>query len=110
MFGKMKDMALSKGAKVAINKQIEAFGKVTALSLDTKNKSIELDVMLEGELATLHVSVGKYEITGEVGSKKLRVSKISTSRKWINTLVAKYLESKSFDLPDEYAKSIEALI
>ena len=106
----MKDMALSKGAKVAINKQIESFGEVTALSLDTKNKSVELDVMLEGELATLHVSVGKYEITGEVGRKKLRVSEISTSRKWINTLAAKYLEGKSFDLPDEYAKSIEALI
>ncbi len=110
MFGRMKDMALSKGAKIAINKQIEAFGEVRSLTLDTKNKSIELDVMLEGELETLHVNVGKYEITGEQGSKKLSVSQISTSRKWINTLAAKYLEGKSFDLPDEYAKTIEALI
>ena len=106
----MKDMALSKGAKIAINKQIEAFGEVRSLTLDTKNKSIELDVMLEGELEMLHVNVGKYEITGEQGSKKLSVSQISTSRKWINTLAAKYLEGKSFDLPDEYAKTIEALI
>ena len=106
----MKDMALSKGAKIAINKQIEAFGVVTALTLDTQNRSIELDVMLEGELETLHVSVGKYEITGEAGSKRLRVSEISTSRQWINTLATKYLEGKSFDLPDAYAKTIEALI
>ena len=110
MFGKMKDMALSKGAKISINKQIQAFGEVTVLTLDTQNKSIELDVMLEGELETLHVSIGRYEITGEVGSKKLSVSQISTSRKWINTLAATYLEGKSFDLPDEYAKTIEALI
>ena len=109
MFGKVKDMALSKGAQVALNKKIQKFGEVTALTIDTKNKSIELDVMLKDEIQNLHVSVGKYEITGEVGSKKLTISQISTSREWINTLATKYLEGKSFKIPD-YAKSIESLI
>ena len=106
----MKDMALSKGAQVALNKKIKKFGEVMALTLDTQNKSIELDVMLKDEVQTLHVSVGKYEIIGEVGSKKVSISQISTSREWINILVTKYLEGKSFKLPDEYAKSIESLI
>ena len=110
MLKKMKDVALSHGAKMAINTQIEAYGKVQKLNLDSKNKSINMEVMLEGEIEALSVHVDNYELIETDGLSQLKVRGVTTSRTWINTVASAHLEGKSFDIPDEYAKMLKAVI
>jgi len=94
----MKDTALSHGAKIAINTQMKDYGKVQKLDLNSKKKSIDLEVMLDGEVESLSVHIDNYELTEMDGIHQLKVSGITTSRAWINTLASSYLEGKAFDI------------
>ena len=105
-----KDVALSQGAKMAINNQIKEYGKMLKLNLDSNNKSIEMEVMLEGEKEPLTVNVQKYEITQEGEKHFLKIQGVKTSRAWINTVASSYLEGKTFEIPAEYAKMLKVVV
>ena len=110
MIRKMKDAALAKGAKAAINRQIKAYGEMLKLDLDSKNRSITLDVMLEGEKESLRIQVSRYELAEENGTYLLRVYGVETSRAWINTAAASYLEGRAFEIPAEYARLLKVVV
>ncbi|BAF71911.1 hypothetical protein [Sulfurovum sp. NBC37-1] len=110
MLKKVKDAALSKGAKVAINAYIKEYGKMLKLNLDSEKKSITMEVLLEGEKEPLAVHVERYELTKENGKHFLKIYGIHTSRAWINTVAASYLEGKSFEIPEEYAKMLKVIV
>jgi hypothetical protein len=110
MLKKMKDAALSKGIKIAVNTQIREYGKMLKFNLDSQNKQIDIEVMLEGEQEPLAVHVGKYELTEGGGIHFLRIYDVTTSRAWINTLASTYLEGKTFEIPEEYAKMLKIIV
>ena len=110
MMGKMKDAALSKAAQVALNVYIKEYGKMLKLNLDSQNKSIEMELLLDGEVEPLHVKIDRYELTEEDGVHFLKISGITTSRAWINTLAASHLEGKRFEIPAEYAKMLKVIV
>ena len=107
MLQAMKDKALSAGAKIAINQQINEYGEIVKLSLNSKFKSMDLEVKLDGESDNLTVQIENYEITED---NHLKVSGITTSRVWINKLASKYLENKEFTVPDEYTQMLRAIV
>lgn len=106
----MKDKALSQGAKITINKQIEAYGQVQRLNLDSKKKSIELDVLLHGEIEALKVYIYHYELAETDGHHQLKVNGVTTSRTWINRLASTHLEGKIFEIPSEYGKMLQGVL
>ena len=106
----MKDAALSKGAKAGINSYIKEYGKMLKLTLDSKNKSITMEVLLEGEKEPLSVNVQHYELTEENGKHLLKIYGIQTSRAWINTVAGSYLEGKALEVPAEYAKMLKVIV
>ena len=81
----MKDKALSKGAKIAINKQVHEYGELTKLNLNSKFKSIDLGILLHGESKNIKVQIEHYEITED---NHLRISGVTTSKSWLNTLIS----------------------
>lgn len=76
-------------------------------NVDSKTKSVELEVLLEGEVEPLKVHVQRYVMTEERGQHFVEVQGVTTSRAWINTLVAPRLEGKRFEIPAEYAKMLK---
>jgi hypothetical protein len=107
MLQAMKDKALSKGAKIAINQQIHEYGVITKLNLNSKFKSIGLEALLNGESESIKVQVEHYEITED---NHLRVSGVTTSKSWLNTLISNNFEGKEFKVPTEYAQMLKAII
>jgi len=103
-------MALSKGVKIAINMQIKEYGEMLKLNLDSNNKSIEAEIMLDGEREPLTVHVERYEMTEENGRHFLKIHGVTTSRTWINTVASSYLDGKTFEIPTEYAKLLKVVI
>jgi len=107
MLEKMKDVALSHGARVAINQQIGEYGEIVKLTLNSKFKSMDMEIMLNGKKESIKIQVEHYEITDK---NSLRISGVTTSKAWITTLAHAHLEGKTFDVPDEYAKMLKAVI
>ena len=110
MFSKFKDKSLSVAAKMAVNTQLKEYGKMLKLNLNSEEKSIELEVMLEGEKEPLTVKVENYALEEEKGKYFLKIYGVETSRAWINTLASSYLEGKSFEIPAEYAKMLKVIV
>ncbi|MEA3491354.1 MAG: hypothetical protein U9R27_05585 [Campylobacterota bacterium] len=112
MLKKMKDKALSKGVQIAINnsRKFKEYGEMLKLNLNSEQKSIEIEVMLDGEKEPLAMRVNKYEIIEEDGKYMIRVHGIETSRAWINAVASSYLEGKSFDISAELAKMLKVVV
>ena len=105
-----KDKTLSLGVKQAINYKLKDIGEMRHFTLDSQKRTIELEIMLDGEKEPLHVNVQHYEIT-QVGEKHYLVAKdITTSRRWINVMAAQYLSGQKFEIPSEYAAMLKLVV
>ncbi len=105
-----KDIAISKGLQVTANNLIQEYGRVLKLNVNSQDKSIDLEVMLEGELEPISVKIGRYTVTEENGKKFITVDNIETSRAWLNKVANNFLNGKRFALPQKYADIIESII
>lgn len=110
MFQKLKDKTISAGISVAFDYKIKEFGEVLKFNLDSKNKTIELEVMLDGEREPLSVHIDNYELQEIDGKCYLVVQNLTTSRKWINVVASQYLNGQKIEVPQEYAKMLELVI
>lgn len=110
MLRKLKDAALSKGAKTALNVAIEEYGKVLRLDLDTKDKCMSAEVLLEGESDVLLIDVGHYELIEKEGEYRLLLHAVHTSRAWLNTLAKNLLEGREVQIPAKYAKILNRVV
>ncbi len=110
MLGRMKDAALSKSVRAALNRYMKEYGKMLKLELDSKSKKMMMEVMLEGEKEPLRVEVERYELSEAGGKHYLKVYGIHTSRAWINTVAATYLEGKAVEVPEQYVPVLKLVI
>ena len=110
MFGKLKDKALSKSLEVAINLKIKEYGEMLKLNLNSKEKTIEFEVMLKGEKEPLKVYVNEYVVSEEDGKHYLFAKDIKTSREWINVVAENYLKGEKVEIPEKIAKTLQILI
>jgi len=107
MLQKIKDVALSHGARISMNKQISEYGEIVKLNMNSKFKTMDMEILLDGEKESVKIQIEHYEITEE---NTLKISGVTTSKAWITTLAHAHLEGKTFDVPDEYAKMLRAVI
>lgn len=110
MFSSLKDKALSKSLETIINLKIKEYGEMLKLNLDSKEKSIEFEIMLKGEQEPLQVYVSNYVISEEDGKYYLYAEDIKTSREWINIVAENYLKDQKIELTEKIAKTLQILI
>ena len=99
-----------KAARFAINNHIKEYGTMLKLNLNSDTKSIEMEIMLDGEKEPLALKVKKYDMIEENGKHFLKVQGVSTSRAWINVVASTYLEGKRFEIPAEYAAMLKVIV
>ena len=107
MIQAMKDKALSTGAKIAMNQYAKSYGEITHLTLNSKFKSMMITILLYGEKESLDVNIEHYEITED---NHLKISGVTTSRIWLNTLANTHFEGKEFKIPSEYAQMLRSIV
>lgn len=110
MLRKAKDSALSKTLKTVLNTQIAAYGKIMELKIDSAQKRLMCEVVLEGEDAPLKVDVKRYVLQKEHEEVVLRLYEIETSRVWLSRAAADHLEGRAFVIPGNYAGMISKLL
>ena len=110
MLNKMKDLTLSKTAKIAMNTQIEKYGKITELSLNSKEKSLLMTLEMRGESSAIELKVDKYILSQSEEKHFIQLQGIQTSRLWLSAVAKDYLENKTFKIPNKYVKVLKTLI
>jgi len=110
VFRDLKDKTLSLTFKQIINSKIEEFGELLNLTLNSKEKTLFLEIMLLGEKEPLYVHIGRYEILKEGENFFLLLNSIHTSREWIDKVAKKFIEDRKFEIPPNIAKGLRIII
>ena len=99
MFGGLKDSLTSSAAKSMLASRLERYGNVTELRIRSREKTIALEVLLEGEEIPVGIQVERYRITGKSGEHALIVEKVTASRAWLQNLLQDLLVDQPLPVP-----------
>ncbi|MFO7897267.1 MAG: hypothetical protein R6U84_10065 [Candidatus Cloacimonadales bacterium] len=107
-----KDAIVSKVLKTFANHFISAYGTLETFQVNSQDKSINLTVMLQGELNELNLQLFDYEINFEHEKAYLVFSSMHASRQWINLLYQNILSQKELkiEIPANLAKPLKMFI
>ena len=99
MFGGIKDSLTSSAAKSMLASRLDRYGKVTELQIRSREKTILIELLLEGEEIPIGVKVERYRITGKNGENALVVEQVSATRAWLQNLLQDLLVEKPLPVP-----------
>lgn len=99
MFNAAKDAMTSKAAQLYVNKQIERYGEVRRLRIDSKLKTVEVSCQLHGEPSPIDIKVGNYQVETQGDKKFFQATEISCSRPWLQNLLTDQALNRRMPLP-----------
>ena len=76
------------------------------LKLNPKDKNLEVEILLKGEVEPLKLKIDSYEIRREGGKSFITLREIKTSREWLDVVVKNFIENREFEIPN----SIEEMV
>ena len=81
------------------------------VEIDSENKTIQIDVRLNGQAEALQIRANGYEVVGEAGDRRVVFPTLSSPTGWLN-VVLKTLRpgEKGVPLPPEYEELIELVL
>jgi hypothetical protein len=100
MWDKMKSTALRQGLNLMLSRD---YGEVTELEFDTRERSVKMQLLLNGEASSIEVEVARFEPELEGEDLYLRLTGIRVSRSWLQQLARAGLEGKRFKVPSSLA-------
>lgn len=114
IFKKKKDKIISNALQSLVNILIDDYGKLIDLAVNSKDKTILLNVLLKGEKEVLNIIFSNYSIITERKNSYLQFDKISTSREWINVFcdkkLSEILRENKIQIPSYIATPINIIL
>jgi hypothetical protein len=99
LFQRSKDATVGFAARAAINSKLRGIGEVTDLTIDTRNKTLRVEVELIGENEPVVIHVTEYRLhTGNRGPL-VTIERATTSREWLNVALQQFVIGKKFPIP-----------
>lgn len=95
MFDRAKSEAIRRGLNLALNGR---YGEIQSLRFHTREQSVDLELLLNGEAKPVVINVGRYEFEGDEG-KVVVLKNIRVSTKWMQELATDHLEGYRLELP-----------
>ena len=99
MFGNLKDSLASSAAKSLLTARLERYGRVTELRINSREKSLRVEILLAGERDEIKVEIGRYRITGIAGGHMIVVETVAASRPWLQLALEDFVVGKPFPIP-----------
>lgn len=102
LFANAKDRLMEQAALSYLNSKIIApFGRATSLRIDSKAKTLNLELELKGESSPVSIELMDYEILNEAGSYFIKVRQARTSREWLTALAEAQLCGRKLPVPEQ---------
>jgi hypothetical protein len=96
-------------ARVAINKRLNSIGKMTELSIDTKNKRIWIRLDLAGENEPIEVEILRYHLKTQGETAHITVEQASASREWLTVALREFVVGQEVTIPPKAAALLKLL-
>jgi hypothetical protein len=105
-----KDRALSRTLEALSRQFVGRYGTLSDIRLDSRERKIELELLLKGESTPVRIFIQRYDILSEEEKSYIVCRDITVSREWMKALAEDFLREKKFEIPHKYAKFLEAII
>jgi hypothetical protein len=104
-----KDRVLSTRLKNIANEQLEPYGEIVELRVNTLERWAACRIRLEGETEILELELSRYQLnrSGDFRSLEIDGENIHTSRQWLTSLLRDKLGRKSIPLPAQFGWLID---
>ncbi len=99
MFKAAKDAMTSKAALHFVNKEIARYGRLTDLSIDSRNKTVEVTCELIGESSPITIRIDNYTIVPDGGKNYLQASGFTCTRPWLESFLTDFAQNRRIELP-----------
>ncbi len=96
----IKDRAVEACVKGLVNNEIQKFGQVTELRINSQQRTVTAQLALQGEPSTLELHAGSYEVLQENGQTFISFRDFRASREWVGLVLNQYLAGRRFRVPD----------
>lgn len=114
IFTEKKDRIISKGLQTFANLLINDYGKIINFAVNSKNRTVTLNVLLKGEKEDLKIIINNYSIINDNKNTFLQFDTIWTSREWLNVFIDKkrtnILEDNKIQIPGYIATPINLIL
>ena len=102
IFANAKDRLMEQAALSYLNSKILApFGRATSLRIDSKAKTLNIELELKGESTPVNIELMDYEILNEAGSYAILVRQVRTSREWLTALATARFCDRKLPVPEQ---------
>ncbi len=95
----LKEGAVEAGAKAWINQQIQNFGTVTNLVINSRQKTIFIEAALKGEPGPIKVNISDYELVQTAKATYIVLKRIEASREWVSAVLQEYVAGQRLQVP-----------
>lgn len=99
MFNGLKDSLSSSAAKSLLASRIDRYGKLTELRIRSREKTVFVEIALEGEETPVGILIERYRVTGNGGEPAVVVEAVSATRPWLQNLLQDLLVGKPLPVP-----------
>lgn len=99
MFSGIKDSLASTAAKSLIASRIDRYARLTDLRIRSREKTISAELLLEGEEASVAITIGSYRVITTDGGYAAVVENVTASRPWLQNLLQDLLVEKPLAVP-----------
>jgi hypothetical protein len=104
-----KDASLSFLLHKALQHKLANYGRMLNLTIDSRQKSIRLELLLKGETEPIIILVHEYAITSDDQGTSLIIHRLSVSREWADTLAAQFLTGQKIPVPEKFQPFLKLL-
>ena len=99
MLNAAKDALSSRAAQVWVNKLIARYGSVQELRIDSRQKTVEVSCLLDGEPTPITIRIGNYVVETENDKKFIRASEFQCTRPWLQNFLTDFGHRQRIELP-----------
>ena len=85
--------------RYVLNNKLKEFGMVTSILIDSKSKSITIEVELKGEDRPIRIKIKEYVIEPAGDGSLIKIGNISFSREWMDVVARKFLANAKLSIP-----------
>ncbi|MFO7816908.1 MAG: hypothetical protein ACQES5_08360 [Thermodesulfobacteriota bacterium] len=107
---RFKDYGISKGGEHVARHYLRDFGQVVRFNVNTQDKNVDLEVLLNGETAPIKAEFRNYAIEHDQNKSFISFQEVTTSREWMNAVGRKFFVGRKFEIPGEYARLLEKML
>lgn len=96
---RMKDHTLALSFKTLFNERFGEFARATECQVDTRISRISLTALMHGEQEPVTAVLEHYELETIGGERYIVLRRFSSSRQWIDKLLARLFTDRRYKLP-----------